>query len=68
MADEARKPPVKLESRDERISIRLTPTEREMFAEAALAAGDEVSRYIRKVAILGHSIRRAQETIKATGA
>lgn len=57
-----------MESRDERITVRLTPTQRVMFEAAAAAAGTEVSRYIREVAIFGHTVRQAQQVLKVTGA
>ena len=57
-----------MESRDERITIRLTPTQRVMFEAAAAAVGTEVSRYIREVAIFGHTVRQAQQVLKVTGA
>jgi hypothetical protein len=47
------KPPVKMESRDERVTVRLTPTELAMFAQAAAAIGIEVSRYLRDCARMG---------------
>ena len=50
------------------ITVRLTPTQRAMFEEAARAASTEVSRYLREVAILGHTVRHAQNVLKATGA
>lgn len=63
-----RKAPAKMESRDERITVRLTPTQREMFEAAALAIGTEMSRYIRECAVMGHTVRQAQAVLKATGA
>lgn len=62
-----RKPPARMESRDERVTIRLTPSQREMFQAAAVAAGLELSRYIRDCAVMGHSVRQAQAVLKATG-
>jgi uncharacterized protein (DUF1778 family) len=62
-----RRPPAKMESRDERVTIRLTPTQREMFEEAARAIGEELSRYIRGCAVMGHTIKQAQSLLKATG-
>ena len=62
-----RKPPAKMESRDERVTVRLTPSERTMFEAAARAAGDELSRYIRKAACMGHSVWQAQALLKGTG-
>lgn len=63
-----RRPPVKMESRDERITIRFTPSQRSMFEDAARAAGEEVSRYIRRCALTGHSLAQAIPLLKATGA
>ena len=37
-------------------------------ADAARAAGTELSRYLREVAIFGHTVRQAQNVLKATGA
>ncbi len=77
MPEPARKPPAAMqprdplppmESRDERVTIRLTPTQRQLFEAAARAVGDEVSRYIRECAVMGHSVRQAQAVLKATGA
>ena len=62
-----RRPPVKMESRDERVTIRLTPTQREQLAEAARLEGEELSRYIRRCTFMGHSMNAAQATLKATG-
>lgn len=63
-----RKPPVAMESRDERVTVRLKPSERDVFQVAARAAGTEISRYIRECALMGHSVRQAQAVLKATGA
>lgn len=63
-----RRPPVKMESRDERITVRLKPSERVMFEDAARANGEEVSRYIRRCALTGHSLAQALPLLKATGA
>lgn len=57
-----------MESRDERVSVRMTTTQRRMFAEAAMAAGIEESRYIRECAVMGHTVRQAQAVLKAAGA
>ena len=64
---DARKPLVLMESRDERVTIRLTSSQRNMFAAAAAAAGTEISRYIRECAVMGHTVRHAQAVLKATG-
>jgi uncharacterized protein (DUF1778 family) len=56
-----------MESRDERVTVRFTPTERARLEVAAREAGDELSRYIRACALMGHTIRQAQATLKATG-
>jgi uncharacterized protein (DUF1778 family) len=61
------KPPVKMESRDERVTIRLTPTQRTQLAQAARSEGEELSRYIRRCTFMGHSMNAAQHQLKATG-
>ena len=61
------KPPVKMESRDERVTVRFTSTQRIMLAAAALAHGEELSRYIRRCALTGHSLNEALPGLKATG-
>lgn len=66
--DPPRRPLTRMESRDERITVRLTPSQREMFEGAALAVGTEVSRYIRDCAVMGHTVRQAQAVLKTTGA
>lgn len=63
-----RRPLAKMESRDARITIRFTATQRVMFEDAARAAGEEVSRYIRRCALTGHSLAQAIPSLKATGA
>jgi len=62
-----RKPPVRVESRDERITVRFTPSQREMLAFAARAVGEELSRYIRISALMGHTMRQASAAVEATG-
>lgn len=63
-----RKPLVPMESRDERVTVRLTPTEREEFRVAARRAGEEESRFIRRCARIGLKVREANGIIEATGA
>lgn len=62
------KPPIKMESRDERVTVRFTPTEIEILRAHALTSGDELSRYIRKSCLIGDSVREALPLLKATGA
>jgi hypothetical protein len=57
-----------MQSRDERVTIRLKPCEREELADGARAMGDELSRYIRKMSLTGHRITCAQRAVQATGA
>lgn len=63
-----RPPLARMESRDERITVRFTSTQRSLFEAAAMAVGTEVSRYIRDCAVMGHTVRQAQAALKATGA
>lgn len=62
-----RRPPARMESRDERVTVRLTPSQRDMFARAALIEGEELSRYLRRCALMGHTMRQARATVEATG-
>lgn len=62
-----RRPPVKMESRDERVTIRLTSSQRAQLEDAARSEGEELSRYIRRCAFMGHSMNAAQANLKATG-
>jgi len=62
-----RRPPARMESRDERVTVRFTPTQRDMFQRAALIAGEELSRYIRGCALMGHTMRQARAAVEATG-
>jgi uncharacterized protein (DUF1778 family) len=60
------KPPVKVESKDDRITFRVTPTLRELLDGAARANGDELSRYVRDCVVIGHTMRESQRVLKAT--
>lgn len=55
----ARKPPAKMERRDVRVTIRFAESEAETLAEGARHRGEELSRYIRRVALMGNSVTRA---------
>lgn len=66
MPDDHRKPPVKMESRDERVTVRFTPSQRDMLTYAARAVGDELSRYIRECALIGHTMRQSMPGVKPT--
>ena len=63
-----RRPPTKMESRDERVTVRLTSTERDEFQRAARQAGEEESRFIRRCARIGLKVREAGGLAEATGA
>lgn len=63
-----RKPLARMESRDERLTVRLTPTEREEWNEAARRAGEETSRFFRRCASIGRKVREAGALAEATGA
>jgi hypothetical protein len=57
-----------MESRDERLTVRLTSSELEDWREAARRAGEEVSRYFRRCATIGRKVREAGLLSEATGA
>lgn len=63
-----RRPLAVMESRDERLTVRLTPTERAEWTDAARRAGEETSRYFRRCAFIGRKVREAHLLGEATGA
>lgn len=63
----ARPPLAKMESRDDRLTVRLTPTERLEWEEAARRFGEETSRYFRRCAFIGRKVREAGVLAEATG-
>lgn len=56
------------ESRDERITVRLTDTERREWTMAAASEGEELSRFFRRCAVIGRKVREAQKLAQAAGA
>jgi hypothetical protein len=68
MASEpARKPPVRIQSRDERITVRLTSAERADWIAAAGKADEELSRFFRRCAVIGRKVREANFLAQAAG-
>jgi uncharacterized protein (DUF1778 family) len=57
---------MKVESKDERITFRVTPTLHEVLDAAARANGDELSRYVRDCVVMGHTMRESQRLLKVT--
>lgn len=55
-----------MESRAERLTVRLTPTEIAEWQDAARRAGEETSRYFRRCAF-GRKVRDANLLSEATG-
>jgi len=68
MPQPERRPPVKMERREVRITIRYTESECARLTANAISSGDEVSRYIRKCSLMGDSVTQAVPALKATGA
>lgn len=62
---DARKPLARTESRDERITVRLTETERAEWKRAADAVDEELSRYFRRCAVIGRNVREAKRLAQA---
>lgn len=60
------KPPVKVESKDERVTVRFTSTQLAGLTTAALARGDELSRYVRECCMVGHSVFQSAPSLKVT--
>lgn len=67
MPEPARKPVARMQSRDERITVRLTPDERASWTAAANAADEELSRYFRRCAVIGRKVREARQLAQAAG-
>lgn len=63
-----RRPPVKMERRDVRITVRYTESEAERLATNARRRGDEVSRHIRKASLMGDTLLEHLPDVQATGA
>lgn len=63
-----RKPLAPMESRDNRLTVRLTDTERAEWDNAARRVGEETSRYFRRCAFIGRKVRDARLLDEATGA
>lgn len=57
-----------MESRGERLTVRLTATERDDWNTAARRVGEETSRYFRRCAFIGRKVREAHLLGEAAGA
>jgi hypothetical protein len=57
-----------MESRDNRLTVRLTDSERVEWDDAARLAGEETSRYFRRMARIGRKVSEAGLLREATGA
>lgn len=68
MAEPARKPLTRIQSRDERITVRLTADELDDWKAAAGKTDEELSRYFRKCAFIGRKVREANALAQAAGA
>lgn len=63
-----RKPLAAMQSRDNRLTVRLTDDERAEWNSDAAAEGEETSRYFRRMANIGRKVRQAQRLAQAAGA
>jgi hypothetical protein len=54
------------ESRDERLTVRMTPTERASWQEAARRFGEEESRYFRRCADIGRRVMDSGALVSRT--
>lgn len=57
-----------MESRDERLTVRLTSSERADWQAAARRHGEEESRFFRRCARIGRSLLESGAMREATGA
>lgn len=62
-----RKPPVRMQSRTERITVRLTADELADWKAAAGRVDEEYSRFFRKCAAIGRKVREANLLVQAAG-
>lgn len=60
-----RKPLARTESRDERVTVRLTPTERSEWQATADSFDEEISRCIRRCADIGRKVREGRRAAQA---
>jgi len=67
MSADAR-PLIRMEARGERLTVRLTSTERQEWDDAARRAGEETSRFFRRCASIGRKVREAGVLAEAAGA
>lgn len=56
------------ESKDERLTVRMTPSDRARWEDGARRRGEEVSRYFRKCADIGRRVIESGMFHEATGA
>lgn len=63
-----RRPLAPMQSRDNRLTVRLTDDERDDWNAAAAAEGEETSRYFRRMAAIGRKVRDAQRLAQAASA
>ena len=59
MLTATQKPLAKLERRDVRVTVRFAESEAERLVDGARHRGEELSRYIRRAALIGDSVTRA---------
>lgn len=62
-----RKPLMRTESRDLRITVRLTPTEVAEWQATSRLFDEELSRCFRKCAVIGRKVREANSLAQAAG-
>ena len=67
MPEPARKPTARMQSRDERITVRLTADELADWRAASGKADEELSRYFRRCAVIGRKVREANALVQAAG-
>lgn len=65
-----RKPlaPMGPQTRDERVTVRMTTPELDGWKHDAAEYGEETSRYLRRCATIGRNLLKAQQLAKAAGA
>lgn len=55
-----------MESRDARIGVRVTETQRDELESSAFAEGKDLSTYARECLSIGHKVKQAGGALKVT--
>ena len=66
MPEALRKPLAKLESKDERITVRVPESIKVLINDSAIENGEDLSTYCRDCLLMGHTMKQSQKLLKGT--